>query len=389
MAAAASRTSQQDLGIGASQADVTSFSRRSRRHLLHFLHAKHESSFGFWNLQRSLSRDTTQLTELSAKLASSGVSTCGLAGAWSWDSGRKEGDGCTVLWSGGGTGVGHSQGVGLFLGPREAACLQHWEAVSDRLLWARFSGTINLSIVVTYAPVSQQNGRSAAESRRRRKEYFEDVERLLDRIPGLDFQLILGDFNSRVGRACGSDNSVLGRHSLAGRNAAGEELLQFCRRRKLAVANTFFPTRCPTDSHMAGTPAGQRGQPHRWPCLPGLRACQEAVAVQCPGRACAPRRGLGPKAVPLQRPSLVDVRDPPQTQATKEDTPTAPTRQSSPGRPAETHCPCRECGRQNAARRGRRHSYPMAGLIRRSFGCAGRGSAEVSGGPATPPAIHI
>lgn len=264
MAAAASRTSQQDLGIGASQADVTSFSRRSRLHLLHFLHAKHESSFGFWNLQRSLSRDTTQLTELSAKLASSGVSTCGLAGAWSWDSGRKEGDGCTVLWSGGGTGVGHSQGVGLFLRPREAACLQHWEAVSDRLLWARFSGTINLSIVVTYAPVSQQNGRSAAESRRRRKEYFEDVERLLDRIPGLDFQLILGDFNSRVGRACGSDNGVLGRHGLVGRNAAGEELLQFCRRRKLAVANTFF-------QHGARQPHG------RHPSRPAWAASQMAL----------------------------------------------------------------------------------------------------------------
>jgi len=63
-------------------------------------------------------------------------------------------------------------------------------------------------------------------------------------VPGLDFQLVLGDFNSRVGSAARSgDKRVLGSHGHGERNAPGEELLQFCRRRGLCVANTFFQHR--------------------------------------------------------------------------------------------------------------------------------------------------
>jgi hypothetical protein len=147
--------------------------------------------------------------------------------------------------------------------------LHRWWVVSDRILVARFVGTISLTVVVAYAPVSgPRDGRA---------EFFSRLQRELQRMPGLDFQLVLGDFNSVVGSAAAAGGGgVLGRHGLGVRNAAGEELVQFCERNRLSVANTFFRHRAArkaTWRHPAA-PAGVGSSP-----AAGL-ACLDYVLVK-------------------------------------------------------------------------------------------------------------
>jgi hypothetical protein len=242
----ASRTANTVLGIGPNGRQRSS--RPTKRSLLSFLHAKHLTRFGFWNLQRSIARDPGRQHELTARLAVCGVRICGLAGAWNWETGEHQiADGATILWTGSQPRPsGRGQGVGLLLGPSHRASLASWQPVSDRLLYARFRGTINLSIVVAYAP-------QAADAAGRAK-FFTQLQRLLERIPGLDFQLVLGDFNSRVGSAAPAQwqqhggtapgqphgSGALGRHGFGVRNPAGQELIHFCERSSLCVANTFF-----------------------------------------------------------------------------------------------------------------------------------------------------
>ena len=213
--------------------------RLRTRSQLPFLHAKRETTFGFWNLQRSLN-DQLVRDDLRARLVAQEVPICGLAGSWPWATGEhdlgRHGRTChSILWSG--RQGQHGPGVGLFLGQEERACLASWEAVADcdnRLLWARFNGTINLSVVVAYAPPSNR--------RDQRKRFFDSLHKLLRRIPGLDFQLVLGDFNSQVGSldASGVYRGVMGRHGVGRRAPSGEELLQLCQGSRLCVANTFF-----------------------------------------------------------------------------------------------------------------------------------------------------
>jgi len=189
-------------------------------------------------LQKSIANPGLQ-DDLHTALRNNNVPICGIAGAWVWEEGNHPGDGHAILWSGarGRTRAGRGYGVGLYLPDQVQACLRlrDTRAVSDRIFVARFSGTISLTTVVAYVPHA---GRPAEE----RAVFFQQLERELDRVPKMDFQLVLGDFNSSAGKAATTreGGGVLGRHGLGRRNAAGEQLLQFCERSRLSVANTFF-----------------------------------------------------------------------------------------------------------------------------------------------------
>ncbi|GAB4821010.1 hypothetical protein N2152v2_008056 [Parachlorella kessleri] len=129
-------------------------------------------------------------------------------------------------------------GVGLAITRAWRRALQHWEAVSPRLLWARFSGTVNMSVVMAYAPTSQHPTA--------RKQFFTDLGRLVERVPARDMLIVLGDFNSKVGSAkspADSYGGMLGSHGVGSRNAEGEELLGLCTAHRLRITNTFFQHR--------------------------------------------------------------------------------------------------------------------------------------------------
>ena len=67
---------------------------------------------------------------------------------------------------------------------------------------------------------------------------YEKVEELLCKEKGSDFVVVMGDFNAVVGE--GRDESVVGKFGLGTRNERGNMLVEFCKRKKLVVANTWF-----------------------------------------------------------------------------------------------------------------------------------------------------
>ena len=125
--------------------------------------------------------------------------------------------------------------MGLAISPTWRRALQRWEPVSPRLLWARFAGTINTSIIVAYAPTSAH---PAA-----RQPFFDSLSKLVGQISPRDFLLVLGDFNSKVGSASSASDSwggVLGRHGVGQIKPTGREMLHFCTANRLCIGNTFF-----------------------------------------------------------------------------------------------------------------------------------------------------
>ena len=205
------------------------------------LSPKCESKVGFWNV-RSLQLSSFGLgkaEEVCRNLEKLKVCVCGLAdvGSHLRGSGQQRLGEWTLHWSGAPEGAtGWQPSVGLLLAPEAAAALTDLQSLGPRLLRARFAGCTSLSVLVAYAPTSQHPDEQAA--------FLSQLAAAQAALPPRDVQLVLGDFNARVGSA-GAGDPYLGcsasRHGVGDRNAAGEQLLQWCAEAGLAVANTWFP----------------------------------------------------------------------------------------------------------------------------------------------------
>lgn len=74
---------------------------------------------------------------------------------------------------------------------------------------------------------------------------YEDVEAIYDQMEeligsgrGNEYIVIMGDWNAVVGE--GKDGNVVGGYGLGRRNSRGKMMVDFCRRNKLAVMNTWY-----------------------------------------------------------------------------------------------------------------------------------------------------
>ena len=151
-----------------------------------------------------------------------------------------------------------NDGVGIVMNPVMTDAWKRagksWKAVSSRIVVARFlvrsAGTkfsrkrwsrrsdLFLTIINVYAPTSKA-------SLPLKNQFFEDLQRSVDDVPGGDILLVLGDFNARVGTCSeqsgdGLWRSALGSFGLGGRNAAGDRLLMWCAMNQFSILNTFF-----------------------------------------------------------------------------------------------------------------------------------------------------
>ena len=66
----------------------------------------------------------------------------------------------------------------------------------------------------------------------------EDLQDLLEFTPEKDVLFILGDWNAKVGSQ--ELPGVTGKFGLGVHNKAGQRLTEFCREKKLVIANTLF-----------------------------------------------------------------------------------------------------------------------------------------------------
>jgi len=109
-------------------------------------------------------------------------------------------------------------GVGLLMSKHIYKCLQGVKVISKRILSATFYGNPQLSIyhIIVYAP---------------------------DQVRRHNINLVLGDFNARVGLDSHSSRPVVvGRHCFYDTtNANGERLVNLCEEHNMRIAHTIFP----------------------------------------------------------------------------------------------------------------------------------------------------
>ena len=83
-------------------------------------------------------------------------------------------------------------------------------------------------VIQVYAPTS--NAEKAEV-----KEFYEDLQDLLELTPKKDVFFIIGDWNAKVG-----SQETPGKFGLGVQNEAGQKLIEFCQENTLVTANTLF-----------------------------------------------------------------------------------------------------------------------------------------------------
>ena len=89
----------------------------------------------------------------------------------------------------------------------------------------------NITVIQVYAPTS--NAEEAEV-----KQFYEELQDLLELTPPKDVLFIIGDWNVKVGNK--EIPGVTGKFGLGVQNEAGQRLTEFCQTNALVIANTLF-----------------------------------------------------------------------------------------------------------------------------------------------------
>ena len=113
--------------------------------------------------------------------------------------------------------------------------LMGYNPISDRILRVHLKGTAqNITIIQVYAPTS-------ALPEEERENFYNILQTEIDNTDKSDQLLVMGDFNSKVGRIVDSnEKGVAGSFRLVERNDCGIRLVEFAMENEMAITNTMF-----------------------------------------------------------------------------------------------------------------------------------------------------
>lgn len=140
----------------------------------------------------------------------------------------------TLFYSGFGNGK-HENGVGFMVQDKVLSCIKHFAAVSDRICYIQIAGRLfDLVIINCYAPMEDKNDDI-------KDIFYEELEAVYDSLPLHCVKMVVGDFNSKVGRE-NSFRPTIGPDSLHNiSNNNGTRLINFASSKDLIVSSTYFP----------------------------------------------------------------------------------------------------------------------------------------------------
>ena len=89
----------------------------------------------------------------------------------------------------------------------------------------------SITVIQVYAPTSNAEDAEV-------KQFYEDLQELLELTPKKDILFIIVDWNAKVGSQ--ETPGVTGKFGLGVQNEAGQKLIEFCQENALVIANTVF-----------------------------------------------------------------------------------------------------------------------------------------------------
>lgn len=128
----------------------------------------------------------------------------------------------------------HRSGVAIVLSRKAAKALTEWNPVSDRIIHAKLASKYGkLEITQCYAPTNDAQEED-------KEEFYDRLEQILSKVPKHSMNIVMGDFNAKVGNDNSNNKREMGRHGLGEMNNNGERLLQTCSEHDLVITGTLF-----------------------------------------------------------------------------------------------------------------------------------------------------
>ena len=182
---------------------------------------------GTWNARTMMRKGKLENVKLEMKRMN--LNILGLSEVRWKEGGDFMSDGMRVIYAGGNE---NQRGVAVILDGETAKRVTKIVQHSDRLILVKIQAEpVDLVVIQIYMPTSDHEDEEV-------EELYEELEELMDKEKGNDYLVILGDWNAVVGE--GRDGKEVGAFGLGVRNDRGQLLVEFCRRRKMKITNTWF-----------------------------------------------------------------------------------------------------------------------------------------------------
>ena len=193
-------------------------------------------TLGIWNVRTMYETGKTQL--IASEMKEYGISLLGLSETrWIQSGEKKLASGVTLIHSGHEDGKApHTLGVAMMIAQEAEGSLIGWEAHGPRLMKASFWTTrekIKVHVILCYAPTNDSSDED-------KDEFYNRMQALLDKSPGKDITILMGDLNAKVGQNNAGYEQVMGKHGLGQMNENGERLADLCAMNGLMIGGTLF-----------------------------------------------------------------------------------------------------------------------------------------------------
>jgi len=182
---------------------------------------------GTWNV-RTMNRPE-KLPNIQKEMDSLNLDILGLCEVRWKDCGDFEDENVRIIYSG---GERAERGVAIALRGNAKKAVEEVECISDRIMWIRLKGEkLDSLIIQVYMPTSDHPDDEV-------EEMYDAIEEIINTHGRRGNLIIMGDWNSVIGE--GRDGIEVGKYGLGRRNERGSKLVEFCRRQKLVVTNTWL-----------------------------------------------------------------------------------------------------------------------------------------------------
>ncbi|XP_072021774.1 craniofacial development protein 2-like [Amphiura filiformis] len=125
-------------------------------------------------------------------------------------------------------------GVGFLIRKDLASNVVSYKNQSDRVAQViiKISKRQTLKIIQVYLPTTIYPDEDVDA-------VYEEINELLNQDKA-NHTIIMGDFNTKVGKKTNSNETMLGKYGVGERNERGDRLLEFTESKNLKIMNTFF-----------------------------------------------------------------------------------------------------------------------------------------------------
>ena len=190
-----------------------------------------------WNIRTMF--ETGKTVQVAQEMRNYNISLLGLCETrWLQAGQMRLTSGEMILYSGHtDDGAPHTEGVALMLAPEAQRSLIGWEPVNSRIITAQFAtqkDNIKLNIIQCYAPTND-----AIEDKK--DDFYDQLQSVLDRQRAKDINILMGDFNAKIGSDNTGYEDIMGAHGLGQMNENGERFADLCSLNQMVIGGSIFP----------------------------------------------------------------------------------------------------------------------------------------------------